>query len=95
MFESKWEEKAAQVVNSYPGGLGLVKALGALCQTAFQEGRQQARSEAAEIVCEGLHMDPPSGQIKCLDCYNAEQGMIEEIAVIAEKEANHAEDSPS
>jgi hypothetical protein len=89
MFTSKWGEKIAQILNSYADPEGAIQALEILMKTAQDEGRRNTRDELAQSACEGLHTDPPAG-LKCRKCYDAERGMIEEEAVLAEKEANWA-----
>jgi len=71
-FQSRYGEPLVRILNNYPtGSPGLVAALEAICQTAETNGHKKAKNELALAVCEGLHVDPPSG-LKCLDCHYAE-----------------------
>lgn len=72
-----------------PGSPGLVGALNALCHTAEENGHKNAKDSLAQEACEGLHTGPAAG-VKCMKCYQAEQGYAEEELLLAEIAAAQA-----
>ncbi len=82
-FQTRYGQPIVLILNAYPpGSPGLTTGLEALCRTAEQNGRKQAKTELAQAVCEQLHTGAPTG-IKCLDCHYAET----QYGAIAEVEA--------
>jgi hypothetical protein len=77
----EYASKIQQVLNTYQGP-PLIQALEILMKSAVERAVDIARSDASD-VCEGLHFGPGKG-LKCIKCYEAEQGINDLIAAEAE-----------
>jgi hypothetical protein len=80
----EYAAKIQQVLSTYQGP-PLIQALEILIKSACERAADIARTDASD-VCEGLHVGEPRG-LKCLKCYEAEQGFADVVAAEAEIEA--------